>query len=206
MNQNWKISTTAIKNIKNINNLKKGVLIKYIPRTIPNPKSSFKLNSIKSEVNIKPILDYIKMRIEFLKIEHACVYEPETGTMVSACCICLNKINKNNYVCTSTSCISEFLKELTNDNTHLSGKHYESYPGYLYDYDAYNGHADCMDVYEEEYHDEYPCMCVEKAGYNIYGACNDCGTCRCGGCIDMCRCLEDDYDDYHDDDDYRGGF
>ena len=201
MNQNWKISTTTFKNIKNINKLKKGVLIKYTPR--PIPKSSFKLNQIKHEIDIKPILDYIKMRISFLKIEHACVYDSETDMLVSACCICLNKINKKNYVCTSTNCISEFLKEIGNDNTRLSGKRYESYSEYLYDYDAYNGHADCMSTYEEDYYndyDSYPCSCAEEAGYNLMGACNDCGTCMCGSCIDMCRCDRDDPDDY------RGGF
>jgi hypothetical protein len=200
MNQNWKISTSSIKTIKSINpkkNIirKKGVIIKYVRNT--NPKYNFDYSpEVKSEVNLKVILDYIKMRIEFLKIEHACVYEHDTGSFVSACCICREKINKKNYVCTAISCISEFLKEINDDNTHLSGKRYNydsKYDYERYDYERYDeGEAEC--------YGDYPCTCAEKSGYT-YGACNECGTCSCGSCIDVCRCYNHD-----DDNDYRGEF
>ncbi len=194
MNQNWKLSTTTLKNIKTINKLKKGVLIKYIPYSVP--KSTFK--PIKSEINLKSIFDYIKMRIEFLNIEQASTYDTGSDSMVPVCCICLDKIHKKNYVCTSTSCISEFLKELTNDKTYLSKKKYDYYTEYMYDYDAYNSHVDCMDAYDEheeerDYDDGRYCSgCGADAGSNFMGACNECGTCPCGGCIDVCRCYNDE--------------
>jgi hypothetical protein len=193
MNRNWKISTSSIKSIKSKKNtnLKKGVIIKYIPYT--NPKFRFNYSPVtEREFNLKEILDFIKMRIEFLKIEHACVYEPDTGNFVSACCICRDKINNNNYVCTSTSCISEFLKEITDDNTHLSKKYkdYEDYDAYDdkdYDYDDY----DAYDNKDEELEQNY-CGCLVQKGYKHLGACDECGTRACGRCIDVCRCYNYD--------------